>query len=169
MSLSADSMSPADIAACTGNCGNNGNGSNDMWGGNGAWWIILFFIFAWGWGGFGNGFVLPTGATQQKREHEQQRKQAGKRLFHGSDFSFSRRSRKKSRYFIAKIITQVFGFVKQFLQNRKKSKTEANRPAKRGKRDYNTKWIPEHTGHVSTKGTGETVWPRHFGIFSSHF
>ena len=56
MSLSADSMSPADIAACTGNCGNNGNGSNDMWGGNGAWWIILFFIFAWGWGGFGNGF-----------------------------------------------------------------------------------------------------------------
>ena len=53
MSLTVDSMTPADIAACTGNCGNNNSG---MWGGDGAWLIILFFIFAWGWGGFGNGF-----------------------------------------------------------------------------------------------------------------
>ena len=43
----------ADIAAATGNSGNN-NGNNGGWGDNGAWWIILFFIFAWGWGG--NGF-----------------------------------------------------------------------------------------------------------------
>ena len=34
MSLTVDSMTPADIAACTGNCGNNNSG---MWGGDGAW------------------------------------------------------------------------------------------------------------------------------------
>lgn len=36
--------------------GNGGNSGNGMWGGDGAWWIILFFIFAWGWGGFGGGY-----------------------------------------------------------------------------------------------------------------
>lgn len=44
----------ADIAAATGT--NNGNG-NGMWG-DGGWWIILLFLFAWGgWGnnGWGNG------------------------------------------------------------------------------------------------------------------
>lgn len=47
-------MSPADIAACTGNCNNNGN--SDGWGGNGAWWIIILFLFVFcGWGGFGFG------------------------------------------------------------------------------------------------------------------
>ena len=52
MSLTVDSMTPADIAACTGNCGNNGNG---MWGGDG-WWVIVLFLI-WGmWGGYGNGF-----------------------------------------------------------------------------------------------------------------
>lgn len=51
MSLTTSEMTPADIAAVT---GNNGN-SNGGWGDNGAWWIILFFIFAWGWGGNGNG------------------------------------------------------------------------------------------------------------------
>lgn len=44
-------MSPADIAAVTGNC-NNGFGNGD------GWWIILLLLFAGnGWGnGFGNGF-----------------------------------------------------------------------------------------------------------------
>lgn len=34
----------------------NGNGSNGMWGGDGAWWIIILFLFCfagWGNGGFG--------------------------------------------------------------------------------------------------------------------
>lgn len=46
-----DGMSPADFAAVTGN--NNGFGGD-----NGAWWLIVLFIFAfcgWGNGGFGGG------------------------------------------------------------------------------------------------------------------
>jgi len=48
MSLTSETMTPADIAAVT----NNGNG---MWD-NGAWWIIILFLFAFngGWGGYGN-------------------------------------------------------------------------------------------------------------------
>lgn len=45
-------MSPADLAAVTGR-NNNGDG---MFGGNGAWWIIILFLFVfcgWGNGGFG--------------------------------------------------------------------------------------------------------------------
>lgn len=54
MAITTEGYSLSDIAAAT---GNNGNSNNDSWGGNGCWWIILFFIFAWGWGGFGgNGF-----------------------------------------------------------------------------------------------------------------
>ena len=54
MSLTVDSMTPADIAACTGGCNNN-SGNDGFFGGGSGWWvIILFFIFAWGWGG--NGF-----------------------------------------------------------------------------------------------------------------
>lgn len=51
MSLFNSSMSPADIAAVTGNC------NNDGFGGNNAWWIILFLILAGnGWGnGYGGG------------------------------------------------------------------------------------------------------------------
>lgn len=49
-------LSPADIAVLSGNNGrNNSNGFGD---GNGAWWIVLFLIFAlggWGRNGFGNG------------------------------------------------------------------------------------------------------------------
>ena len=45
-STMSDGMSPADMAAMMGNEG---------LGGNGAWWIILFFIFAMGNGGFGWG------------------------------------------------------------------------------------------------------------------
>lgn len=50
--LTSNSMSPADLAAVTGN-----NNNNDGWGGS-AWWIIILFLFAfcgWGGNGFGNG------------------------------------------------------------------------------------------------------------------
>jgi hypothetical protein len=51
MSLTSESMTPADIAAVTGNCGGNG-----MWGDGGAWWIIILFLFVFcGWGGNGWG------------------------------------------------------------------------------------------------------------------
>lgn len=50
----------ADIAAATG--GSNNRGSNDgMFGGDGAWWLIVLFLFVFcgwgnnGWGGFGGG------------------------------------------------------------------------------------------------------------------
>lgn len=47
MSLTAESMTPADIYACTGNRDNG-------WGGDGAWWLLVLFLFAMnGWGGFG--------------------------------------------------------------------------------------------------------------------
>lgn len=44
-----DMMSPADVVALT-------NRNNDgMFGGNGAWWIIILFLFTFvGWGGNGN-------------------------------------------------------------------------------------------------------------------
>ncbi len=48
MSLTTSEMTPADIAAVTGN-NNSGDG---MFGGNGAWWIIILFLFVFcGWGG----------------------------------------------------------------------------------------------------------------------
>ncbi len=48
MSLTTESMTPADIGAVVGNNGNNG------WGGDGAFWIIVLFLLAMG--GWGNGF-----------------------------------------------------------------------------------------------------------------
>ena len=42
----------SDIAAVTRGSNNGGDG---MWGGDGAWWIILLFLFAGGWGN-GNGW-----------------------------------------------------------------------------------------------------------------
>lgn len=49
-----DGYSLADIAAATGNNNRNGDG---MFGDNGAWWVIIFLIFAFmGWGRNGNGF-----------------------------------------------------------------------------------------------------------------
>ena len=45
MGLTTDGMSPADLAAVTGN--NNGAFGE----GNGAWWIIILFLFIFcGWG-----------------------------------------------------------------------------------------------------------------------
>lgn len=55
MSYNDGSLSPADVALITGNNGNNGNGA--FGDGFGAWWIIIFLIFAFGgWGnnGWGN-------------------------------------------------------------------------------------------------------------------
>ncbi|MCM1364394.1 MAG: hypothetical protein NC122_04110 [Faecalibacterium sp.] len=44
-------MTPADIAAVT---GNNSRNDDNSWGGNGAWWIIILFLFVFcGWGGNG--------------------------------------------------------------------------------------------------------------------
>ena len=51
MSITASEMTPADIAAVTGNNGGSGFG----WGGDGGWWLILLFLFAFN-GGWGNGF-----------------------------------------------------------------------------------------------------------------
>lgn len=46
MALSESGLTPADIGAIT------GNNNNDAFGGNGAWWIIILFLFAFcGWGG----------------------------------------------------------------------------------------------------------------------
>ena len=52
MSLTTSEMTPADIRACT--CGNDGYGDG-MFGGNGAWWIIILLLFGWGRGGYGFG------------------------------------------------------------------------------------------------------------------
>lgn len=57
-----DMMTPADIAAVT------GNNNNEGWGnGAGAWWMIILFAMIWGWGrgGFGgNGADGGTPVTE---------------------------------------------------------------------------------------------------------
>lgn len=67
MNYSDGALSASDVALLN-NCGRNN--SNDGFGdGNGAWWIILFLIFAFGgWGrgfggGYGNGFGGFTGGV----------------------------------------------------------------------------------------------------------
>lgn len=50
MSLTSESMSPADIRACCGNGYDNGG----MFGDN-AWWIIILLLFGWGRNGWGSG------------------------------------------------------------------------------------------------------------------
>lgn len=65
MGLTTDGMSPADLAAVTGN--NNGAFGE----GNGAWWIIILFLFIFcGWGNGngwnnGGGAVAVTGTRQE--------------------------------------------------------------------------------------------------------
>lgn len=44
-------MSPADMGAIV----NGGRNNDDGMFGNGAWWIIVLFLFAWGRNGWGNG------------------------------------------------------------------------------------------------------------------
>lgn len=61
MSLTMESMSPADIAAVT---GNSNNGGNDGWGGNNGWWIIILLLaLGRGWGGQG-GYCGGNGGSQ---------------------------------------------------------------------------------------------------------
>jgi len=57
MSLTTSEMTPADFGAIMG-------GNNDGFGGNGAWWIIILFLFAFcgGWGN--NGFLGGAGGVQ---------------------------------------------------------------------------------------------------------
>lgn len=55
MSIGISEASLSDIAAVTNR--NDGYG-NDMFGGNGAWWLIVLLLFGWGrngFGGFGGG------------------------------------------------------------------------------------------------------------------
>lgn len=55
------SLSPSDVALLAGNNGRNGDG---MFGDNGAWFIVLFLIFAaFGWGGNGWGNNRGNGST----------------------------------------------------------------------------------------------------------
>ena len=61
MSLTSSEMTPADIRACT--CGNDGYGNDGMFGGNGAWWIIILLLFGWGRNGFGGGFGGGNGGS----------------------------------------------------------------------------------------------------------
>lgn len=51
----------SDIAAAT------GDRNDDNFGGNGAWWIIILFLFAFcGWGGNGFGYGR-NGATAEEK------------------------------------------------------------------------------------------------------
>lgn len=50
MAFNENGMSPADLAAVTGN-------NNGLFGGDGSWFLIILFLFAFtgGWGGYGGG------------------------------------------------------------------------------------------------------------------
>lgn len=73
--MTASEMTPADFAAISGNNNENGFG-----GGNGAWWLIVLFIFALcgygGFGGFGGGgsqgaadnYILASDFSQIERK-----------------------------------------------------------------------------------------------------
>ena len=65
MSITSEGMTPADIAAVTGNNRNAGG-----FGDGGAWWLLVLFLFAanngWnngGWGGNGNNGAIPYIST----------------------------------------------------------------------------------------------------------
>ena len=55
MSITTSEASLSDLAAV---CNRNDGYGNDMFGGNGAWWLIILLLFGWGRGGysFGGGF-----------------------------------------------------------------------------------------------------------------
>ena len=64
MSLTTSEMTPADIAAVT---GNSNNGNNDGWGGNNGWWIIILLLAlgrGFGYGGYGGGQGGGSGYSQ---------------------------------------------------------------------------------------------------------
>lgn len=58
MSLTSDTMTPADIAAV---CGNNNRNNDGMFGNDWAW-IVILLLFGWGGRGFGGGFGGGYGA-----------------------------------------------------------------------------------------------------------
>ena len=76
-----DNMSLSDIAAVT-----RGSNDNDGWGGNGAWWIIILFLFALmggglnGWNRQGEYGQFATAASQQEILYGQQFGQLNDRL-----------------------------------------------------------------------------------------
>ncbi len=76
-----DNMSLSDIAAVTRNANDDGN-----WGGNGAWWIIILFLFALmsgglnGWNRQGEYGQYATAASQQEILYGQQFGQINDRL-----------------------------------------------------------------------------------------
>lgn len=76
-----DNMSLSDIAAVT-----RGTNDNDGWGGNGAWWIIILFLFALmggglnGWNRQGEYGQYATAASQQEILYGQQFGQINDRL-----------------------------------------------------------------------------------------
>ena len=49
LSENANGLTAADVAAVTGN-------SNNGWNGDGAWWLIVLFLFAFAGNGWGNGY-----------------------------------------------------------------------------------------------------------------
>ena len=60
MSIGVSEASLSDIAAVTNR--NDGYG-NDMFGGNGAWWLIVLLLFGWGGRGYGFGGGFGGGAS----------------------------------------------------------------------------------------------------------
>ena len=76
-----DNMSLSDIAAVT-----RGTNDNDGWGGNGAWWIVILFLFAFmggglnGWNRQGEYGQYATAASQQEILYGQQFGQLNDRL-----------------------------------------------------------------------------------------
>lgn len=75
MSMTDGGMTAADVAAVL-NGGNGGRGFG--WGGDGAWWILILFLFAFGNGGWGNGgFGNGGAAADMQRGFDQQATSAG--------------------------------------------------------------------------------------------
>lgn len=65
MSITTESMTPADIRACT--CGNDGYNNGGMFGNDGAWWLIVLLLFGYGgrgFGGFGGGYGGGSGVGE---------------------------------------------------------------------------------------------------------
>lgn len=62
MSLTDGSLSAADVAAVT------GNGFGGGWGGDGAWWLIILFLFIFNgnWGNWGGGYGGGVGSEVQR-------------------------------------------------------------------------------------------------------
>jgi len=75
MSMTDGGMTAADVAAVL-NGGNGGRGFG--WGGDGAWWVLILFLFAFGNGGWGNGGFGNNGAVaDMQRGFDQQATSAG--------------------------------------------------------------------------------------------